>query len=473
MPGSTTSMLPSTVAPGCMSPSSEPLASSSNFLPHGSRTPIVTSAGGRVWLGTFATNAAILGCGTATGILTARLLQPEGRGVVAAVIFWPALLAGVGLLSLNESITYCVSLPGADRHRVLSAGFWTALALGLATAAICWFLLPVLLGSRYETWLWPARAFALVFLPANFLALSINAIMHGELRFGRLNLMRLLVSLLYLGALCAIWAAGLVTVEYIVAATALSTLMAGLLNIASIWRRLRIPRREDVRVLLRTGLSFHATALLAFIAGQADRFVAIRALDSASVGMYAVAVTVSASGLAIVTSTFHSVMFPMIARQDSGAQRMYLGKGLRYAMLITVVGAVPLIAGSPWLIPALFGREFQGSVAPAMILAAAYVPLALRQITARNLRGLGLSRAGAVSEALAIVVFAAAVWPLVSALRLNGIAVALLISNTVSLTYLVAYLHSRLGFRLADWWGLDPRTVVDLMHRTRGAHGLA
>src|SRR2546427_4815425 len=65
-------------------------------------------------LGAFATEGALLLVGLLTGPLAARLLLPEGRGALAAVLFWPQLLAGIGLLSLHEAVTYCV---GAKSER--------------------------------------------------------------------------------------------------------------------------------------------------------------------------------------------------------------------------------------------------------------------------------------------------------------------------------------------------------------------
>ena len=55
-----------------------------------------------VWLGTLATNAAILLCGLATGVLSARLLAPEGRGALAAVLFWPHLFTSLAHRSVRR-----------------------------------------------------------------------------------------------------------------------------------------------------------------------------------------------------------------------------------------------------------------------------------------------------------------------------------------------------------------------------------
>ncbi len=56
------------------------------------------------WLWTLMANSLILLSGIVSGILAARLLLPAGRGAVAAVLFWPHIIASVAGLSANEAI---------------------------------------------------------------------------------------------------------------------------------------------------------------------------------------------------------------------------------------------------------------------------------------------------------------------------------------------------------------------------------
>src|SRR5207245_11091588 len=74
-------------------------------------------------LGTFATEGFTVLLGILTGSLVARLLLPEGRGALAAVLFWPQLLAGIGFLSLGEAVTYRIGmLP--DRESLIRASYF-------------------------------------------------------------------------------------------------------------------------------------------------------------------------------------------------------------------------------------------------------------------------------------------------------------------------------------------------------------
>lgn len=67
------------------------------------------------WLGTFATNGVGLAIGMATGILAARLLEPEGRGLLAVLQFWPGLLWSIGMLSVAEAASHRIARSAGSR----------------------------------------------------------------------------------------------------------------------------------------------------------------------------------------------------------------------------------------------------------------------------------------------------------------------------------------------------------------------
>ncbi|MEO1291838.1 MAG: oligosaccharide flippase family protein, partial [Pseudomonadota bacterium] len=53
---------------------------------------------------TFLNSAVILLCGLLTGIVTARVLGAEGRGLLAALLFWPQFAAALATLSIADAM---------------------------------------------------------------------------------------------------------------------------------------------------------------------------------------------------------------------------------------------------------------------------------------------------------------------------------------------------------------------------------
>jgi len=130
----------------------------------------------------------------ATGIITARLLGAEGRGVYAAITLWPPLLAMLATAGLSSAVTVCVRRAPGDAGDVVGAalllGFGYAL---LATLAGQW-MLPRFL-SHYDTdTLWLARL-CLAAVTVNGVQIVMRQYFAGRGQYLKCNLMHLLPQL--------------------------------------------------------------------------------------------------------------------------------------------------------------------------------------------------------------------------------------------------------------------------------------
>lgn len=411
------------------------------------------------WLGTSATNGAILLCGLATGILSARLLAPDGRGALAAVLFWPHLITSLGLLSLPSAMIFRRGRPDADRAALAATGAWLALGLSAIGALVGYLVLPFLLRDSSAGSL--AQVYLLAFVPFNFLALALLALDQGDMRFARYNLMRLLPPGIYLVGLLALCALGAVSVASLVWASWLGTAVTALARLYHSRDALRIwPSPSEARRLLAFGARLHGAALLAVLLAGADRFVVITFWDDASLGLYVVAWTLATAGLNVITGAFNVLLLPRLAEaRDAQAQRRIMGETLRYVSLLLTVGTTVLFLLCPWLLPFLFGDAYMSAVGICLMLLVAYLPMALRQVIVHGLSGTGDWRPRILAQALALVTFVVVVWPLAALLGLLGIPTALLIADSVALAYLLVFLRRQLDLPSRECWGLSPRTV--------------
>jgi O-antigen/teichoic acid export membrane protein len=424
----------------------------------------------RTWFSALVVNAATLGCGVLTGIVAARILAPEGRGALAAVLFWPQLFLTVGLCSLQEAVTYHVSQQASKGDSLYSTALWVALGLAAVTCAIGYPLLPYLLKRENMAWLPTVRIYLLLFVPIGFISISLLGVELGKLQFKRFNLYQLVNPLIYLCVLLVLWSIHAVTIANVIWASLAGTVAVTMLLLFHLRKTaFRRPSQSEARRILRTAWSFHATALLALVTTQVDRFVAITLLDNRSVGLYVAALAIASAGIGIISTSFHTLMFPSVARREKDAQGDYLAKGLRYAMFLIVTCSLLLAASVPIVLPLLFGRDFRAAVVPGVLLVMAYVPLALRQIIIRTLRGIGDAKAGSAAETISIAVFLALSWPLTWRWQLIGLSVALLVGNCAALAYLTWHLSQRLGIPPKRWWGLDIGTLTEALQRMRAA----
>lgn len=414
--------------------------------------------------GMLATETSLLLLGIATGVLAARLLLPDGRGALAAAIFWPQVLAGIGLVSLNQAATYRIGAR-PDRGRTTTAtAFWLGVALAAATTSAGYALLPGLLGEERADLVPLARAYLLAFVPFNFIALVLLAEDQGRLEFARYNRTRLLVPSSYLVALIALWLCDAVSVATVAAANCGASILATIHRVS--WRDITFlakPSIEEAQTLLRFAVRFYPVALLTVLAIQVDRLVVLTLWGNTAVGLYVVAFTVASSGVTIVTGAFQRVLFPRLAQTpDHKSQARLLERGIRYASLFLLVLFLPLAAVLPSLVVILFGPAFQDAVLPAVVLLGAYVLVGLKTIVVQGLLGLGEGRSGFVAEGIGLTLFIAVVWPLGGLFGLVGVGLALGCANGVALVYLANRLRRHLGLNADVFWGLTPTTISEV-----------
>ena len=134
-------------------------------------------------------------------------------------------------------------------------------------------------------------------------------------------------------------------------------------------------------------VTFQGANLIFFVGRNVDRAVLASFWDDAAIGLYAAALTLASAGLAAITISFGTVLFPHLsADTDVRARRALFARGLRYACLLLAVGAVALGSMTPWLVPLLFGPGFAAAAPTAAALIVAYGLLAIRQIIAHLTR---------------------------------------------------------------------------------------
>lgn len=424
----------------------------------------------RAWFNTVTANLVLLGTGMATGVLSARLLGPEGRGLLSAVTFWPMLVAGLATLSLPEAIVARSATIVRDAGAIGSS----ALLLGLCAAASA--VLPLapaltyLLGPERADFSTLALWFAIGWLPI----WNMNAILVGldqaSRKFVIVNVLRIAPSLLYLAGICALWASGNVSPTALAWAMLGAAVLTLALRLLFGWRRLvGIPDKTNLVLLLSFGLRFHAHAVLFLLASQADRMVLVLAFPDAEVGHYVVATTFAQSGLAAVTSAVSFVLFPaMAAEPDRARAHALLALWLRRTALFLYVAVPASLVVTPWLLPFLFGPAFTDAVPIAAILLLAMIPLALRQTIIRCLRAFGEARIGVTSEGASLAVFALAVGPLMLAWGPTGIAGATLLGQLAGLLVCARHLTSRHDIASRTWLLPGREGLVDAISIGRG-----
>jgi O-antigen/teichoic acid export membrane protein len=418
-----------------------------------------------VWQ-TFLTNLIIQVCQVAAGILVARILQPEGRGELAAIILWPTILAGLGILGTNFALTREVAAHPEKEADLARA----SVVLGVVQAglfmALGYFLVPYLLPADKQHLVKLTRIYLLL-LPLNFVSLNLLALEHGGLRWKRYNLLRLAVGLPYFLCILWFWLAQMNQVAWFVLALLISHLIAVAFYLYGQRAEIRrgLVRLKEVRHILQQGFPFFLAAISGVAAMQVDKAMVVSLLSSKAVGYYAAAYSFAYAHFALAGALGVTSFAALANEPDPYAQGQYLARVFRQATLLYVgVGSAAALLAPLAIVP-LFGPGFAPAVVPAAVLVLGTSCDALGYVLNEGLRGRGTIAPGIAGQLMGSGVVVGAAWIWIPSYGLNGLAWSVVCGSLVQLLILLAAVLVLLPIKPVHLWGLRREEVIILSAR--------
>lgn len=350
------------------------------------------------------------------GIVTARALGPDGKGVVAAVLAWPQLFGWLLLIGLGAA----TSLRVAERHDealpdALGNALVYCLTVGLVGVGVGLTLLPAALDHLGPSAAAAARL-ALVAIPISMLGEVLMGINLALGRTKRYNTARIGGGVTILVLSIALVAIGRATPETVVGAALIGGLFTiGLAGGGLPWRSLRVALGR-LRSDLAYGAKVFLTSLLGLVNLRLDILLMTVFLGASEIGWYTIAVGVMLP-ITVVTTAASSLIMPAIGRRrsspgGSGSVDVALIRrtALRYSLL-TLAMAVGVAALVPWGLPLVFGQPFAPAVALAWILLPGFVAQGYAYIVNAGMVGMRKPWVGNVSQGCGVI-FTAAMLPI-------------------------------------------------------------
>jgi O-antigen/teichoic acid export membrane protein len=415
---------------------------------------------------TFTTTGLIQIIGVITGILTARLLGPIGKGDLATVFWLPGLMTAAGTLALPKAVALQVSRDQANDSTVLAAGFWLSLVWGLILAFVLYPFIPYILGNKKKHLVDISRWF-LFSLPIVFCGLTLLGVDQGRQKFARFNALRLLPAVFFIIGLFILWLARKDNVNTIVLSNLLAQLLATCIRSAVAGRALILIDSffnllETAKLLLKKGLIFHHPALVGIILLKADMALLIHMVSAQEIGYYSVAISVSIGQISIATSLVQ-VNLPKIAKLEFKYALHLLLKHFRLAQPVVLSVALILTLFSHWIIRYLFGSSFLPATLPTYILIMAIAIWGLNQILDNGLRAMGHGLPGTMANGLGLISLIVFGMIFTTLYRITGMSISVLISQMVVLIILLMNLRKMTGKCFwANIYGLNIRSIKEL-----------
>ena len=401
---------------------------------------------GRGVRSTVGAQVVILFLGAGTGVMSARLLGPQGRGELAATTLWPAVLLLLGAVGMSQSIVF-----HTGRQLFPVSEIWgTALSLAAAQSVFVilagWVVLPVVLKSYSRSV--ESCAFAMLLTaPFMLVAACEGALLQGRLRFVTFNMTRLLTPLVYALGLGILMLWRKPSLPHVMGAQILG-LVVGASVAYLLLRREVAPglawSRRACASLLKYGFKTQFESVNTYINQRADQLLLSLFVPPRQLGLYVVAVTASSvvaffpQAMGIVTLATGSNLPP-----DDAKQAIVQSFRLSFLWLSAACGAIFILA--PWLIPFFFGGRFSESVLACRILLPGTLFLGLRQVLYEGARALGKPAVPSYSEGVGTLVTIVGLYLLLPRYGFVGAAIASTLAYGTSLLFILLIFNHGLG----------------------------
>lgn len=296
---------------------------------------------------------------TATGIITARSLGPDGRGEQAAMILWPQFLAYALTLGLPAGLIYNFKKYPTQKSQILAAATFMGTILGLVASLIGIIFLPQWL-SQYSPEVIHYAQWFMVVAPLSLLSAIFAAALEAEDEFKNANQSRYFLSLstfLILIFLVIFKKATPLTcgLAYVIPSLPISFWMLKL-----VWQKFK-PRWDGIKSalqpLLSYGLRCYGIDLIGTLSWQLGQAMVVTLLSAASMGMYTVALSLTRM-LNIFAEAVSRVLLPRITARPLNEVLDVTGQVLRLSSFLTTIIAIPLMLFGPFVVQLFYGHDF-------------------------------------------------------------------------------------------------------------------
>ncbi len=294
-----------------------------------------------------------------TGILCARVLRPEGRGELSAMILWPVFLSQAFTLGIPSALIY-----NLRRHRekigpLVAAAILIGGTMSAIVALLGIGILPLWLHRYTHELVHHAQWFMLasVFTMAAMIFRGVWESMDG---FGKSAGAQLLSRIGTLSGLVVFLALHRLTPFTAALCYVLSGIPPFLWTCIAIipkakWKLQQM--RESARELLSYGLRSYGIDLCGTLAQYVDQALVLGMLSASQMGTYTVALSLSRM-LNIISVSLSAVLFPKSIGESSERVVRLAIRTLLGTLTLGILGALFILFFGSFMLNLLYGREY-------------------------------------------------------------------------------------------------------------------
>lgn len=345
-------------------------------------------------LGTFGTEVLTVGLNMLLGILTARLLGPERRGILTLVMTLPLTLVHFADLGVSQANIYLIGRRKRPAEAILTNSLVIALGSGLVIAAALWLLRDWVLDTLLRGLPAPYFAAILLLLPLLLLYTYWIAILRAWERFRLVNLLLLLMPvwlLICVTPALLIFQGRSDSIEWATAAYLGGSLLAIGAGLFVIARQVRLQSTGAIQLFdgrlaresLGYGLKSYVQNLMGHLAYRLDIYLVAFFLEPRDVAFYSIAVSIAELAWYIPNSV-GIVLFPKLSNAAEERIHPLTAEVCRHTFVITLLATAGVTIAGIIGIPLLYGAEYRPAILPLLALGPGIVVMSLYKVLTRN-----------------------------------------------------------------------------------------
>jgi O-antigen/teichoic acid export membrane protein len=294
-----------------------------------------------------------------TGILTARVLHPGGRGELAAIAVWPNFLPNLMTLGLPSALIYRLREGLAQRVDLIRASLYLTVMLGFISTVFGVVCMPYWL-TQYSPHIVHLAQLFMINGTVVLLIAMLRGLCESNGDFFASSVSFALTPLVSVFVLAAFYAAHSLTP----ATAALAYVAGGIPTVIFLFRRvwgdLGGPAKEFLhssRLLLSFGIRSYGVDLCGTLSLYADQALVVRLLNPAAMGIYVVALSLSRT-LNVMQASVASILFPRAVNLELTEMLALVGKAVRLSTAVSVVAGIFVAILGPVFLPLLYGKDY-------------------------------------------------------------------------------------------------------------------
>ncbi|WP_010270030.1 oligosaccharide flippase family protein [Paenibacillus senegalensis] len=294
-------------------------------------------------------------------VILARLLGPEGKGIITAVLVIPTLVVTIADLGIRQASAYFIGTKAYRYEDIVSSLIFLWMMTSLISIAVVSVILALQYGGKYD---WKILAACIMTIPVNLGIQYLRGIMQGRGRIGSINKVEIIKTFLnFTILLLLVWLFGMG-----VLGAALTQLLMALftlgysikLLIGEVKIKLRYIHPLPLQ-LIRKGFSFAFALFIIQMNYRVDIVILEYFTNISEVGIYSVGTNLSEL-IWQLPAAVGLILFSRSANSDSAQAAVEsTARLIRMVIPFLIVFGLFFWLLAPLLIGLLYGADFAAS----------------------------------------------------------------------------------------------------------------